>query len=515
MNKARYLFCFAVLLALASFNISNRAMAAQRDPQTRQTIRNLDNDFTRFRSSLDQALREGHLEATVRQERIQQYTDDFQQSYYQYRDQTYNRDIRADDVQNMLQRASEIHRFLGRHKLPDYVTRNWNAVRQDLDKLAYSYNVRWDWNNPQYAGNNYTDNRDNRRDYNRLTGTYQLDRSRSDNVTAAINRATRGLPLDRRTQVRDSMQARLDAPDMISIDRQGRSVTLASSKGNKTTFDADSISHSEQVSSGRTVQMRATLNGDILTIQTTGNRNTDFTATFEPIDNGRSLRVTRNVYSDRLDQPINFTTVYNRTSDQPQWDIYTNTGNYYPPDNGRGGDFIIPNGTELTAILNTDLSTRTSREGDRFTMTVRSPAEYNGAVIEGYISNLNSSGSVTGRANMSLNFQNIRMRDGKTYRFAGFIDSVRAQNGDTLRVNNEGTVRSDDSQGTKTAERAGIGAAIGGIIGAIAGGGRGAGIGAVIGGGAGAGSVAVEGKQQLELPNGTEFRIASSAPDRR
>ena len=34
---------------------------------------------------------------------------------------------------------------------------------------------------------------------------------------------------------------------------------------------------------------------------------------------------------------------------------------------------VIPEGTQFVAVLNNDLSTAQSREGDRFTMTVRAP----------------------------------------------------------------------------------------------------------------------------------------------
>jgi outer membrane lipoprotein SlyB len=116
---------------------------------------------------------------------------------------------------------------------------------------------------------------------------------------------------------------------------------------------------------------------------------------------------------------------------------------------------------------------------------------------------------------MSLNFDTIRTRDGRTYQFAGFVESVRAMNGETVQVDNEGTVRDDNSQGTKTAQRAAIGSAVGAIIGAIAGGGKGAVIGAVLGGGAGAGSVYVQGSEDLNLLSGTEVTIRASAPANR
>jgi len=60
-----------------------------------------------------------------------------------------------------------------------------------------------------------------------------------------------------------------------------------------------------------------------------------------------------------------------------------------------------------------------------------------------------------------------------------------------------------DHRTARTVTRTGIGAAIG----AVAGGGKGAAIGAAVGAGAGAGSVFIQGSNDLELMNGTEFRI--------
>ncbi len=67
----------------------------------------------------------------------------------------------------------------------------------------------------------------------------------------------------------------------------------------------------------------------------------------------------------------------------------------------------------------------------------------------------------------------------------------------------------------RTVQRAAIGTAVGAIIGAIAGGGKGAAIGAVIGAGAGAGSVYVQGRDDLDLPSGTEITIRATGPSAR
>jgi len=514
-----------MVFVLAGFNLAVMAQRPSRGTiqQVRQRLNGLDTDFARFNGSLNVSM--DNRSRSSRPEDVDRSIRGFQQATTQFRNRLDSNRADTGDVQNLLQRGAEIDRIIQTGQFPSNVQNNWVTVKADLDLLASNYNVNWNWVSQSNQYDNYNNGSNvnnnggnigyrNGGARNRLSGTYQLDRSRSDNVRTVVNRATRTIPYRDRSTVSQSLMTRLEPPDMISLDRQGRNVTLASSKGNRITFDADGIAHNEQVSSGRNIRMQANLTGDRLEISTVGNRDTDFTVTFEPIENGRSLRVTRRLYSDRITQPIMFTTIYTRTSDQPQWDIYTSTGNYIPSDRGRSGNYMIANGTSLTAILNTNLSTRNSREGDRFTMTVQNPSQYNGAVIEGYISNLSTSGTVTGRANMSLNFQQIRMPNGQTYQFDGFIDNIRTPDGETLQVSNEGTIRDADSQGTKTAERAGVGAAIGAVIGAIAGGGRGAGIGAVIGGGAGAGSVVVQGRDQLDLLSGSRVQLTASAPNR-
>jgi hypothetical protein len=204
--------------------------------------------------------------------------------------------------------------------------------------------------------------------------------------------------------------------------------------------------------------------------------------------------------------------VYDRISETAQWsDI--NIGSPYPNDTGVStGEFYIPNGTRVTAVLNNTITTKATQVGDRFTMNVTSPDIYRNAVIEGRVAQIDNSGRLSGRANVSLEFDTIRMRDGRSYRFAGIIDSVRAVNGDNVSVNNEGTVR-DSNQTKKTVTRAGVGAALGALIGAIAGGGSGAAVGAAVGAGAGAGSVLIQGRDNVELAQGTEFNITSTGPN--
>jgi hypothetical protein len=256
------------------------------------------------------------------------------------------------------------------------------------------------------------------------------------------------------------------------------------------------------------MRTNATLSGDRLVVGTEGDRSVDYQVTFEPIDNGRSLRVTRRITDEDLRQAVVAKSVYDKTSESPQFDVRGN----YPAAGASRGSVLVPDGTQLVAVLNEKLSTKQSRDGDRFTLTVRSPSRYEGATINGHLAGVGRSGQVSGRAEMSFEFDTIRQREGRVYDFAGYIESVRTTNDDTVRVDNEGRVQDESGQTGRTVTRTGIGAAIGAVIGAVAGGGKGAAIGAAVGAGVGAGSVFIQGRNDLDLMSGTEFTIRVSAP---
>jgi hypothetical protein len=178
---------------------------------------------------------------------------------------------------------------------------------------------------------------------------------------------------------------------------------------------------------------------------------------------------------------------------------------------GRTGSFVVPNGTIISGMLENTIDTKLSQNNDRFKMTVQSPNEFRGAIIEGHLSGVGRSGRVSGRSNVTFNFETITLRDGKTYDFAGFLQSIKDQNGKPVKVDAEGTIKGS-SQTKETAKRGGAGAGLGAVIGAIAGGGTGAAVGAIIGGSIGAGSVLVQGRDDVQLYKGTTITVQASSP---
>jgi hypothetical protein len=495
------------------------------DRQLDTLLTRIANESDRFRADLNNSLDRSRYNNTRAEDNINQFVSDFANATAQLRSRFDARRSVSSDVENVLRQATYIDDFMRRNNLSYRTENDWTTLKGDLNQLASAYNVAWTWDvrsmptgttagGGVFNGGGYGNNRGA---YGRLTGTFRLDASQSDNPNTVADNAVRNLSYSERQRVRDQIMRRLEAPDMLAIERNGNNVTIASTRAPQTTFVANGGESREQLPNGSYSRVNAQITGDHLIVSSAGNRETDFTVTFDPVEGGQRLRVTRQIWNSQLGtNPITVTNVYDRTSDVADWSVYNGTnGGYsesgsYPNANG---SFIVPDGMMMTARLDTDLSTRTANTGDRFTMTVTSPDQYAGAVIDGHVANVTRSGRVTGRSEMSLNFDDIRTRDGRTYQFAGFIDSVRAQGGDVVQVDNEGTVR-DSNQTTKTEERAAIGTAVGAIIGAIAGGGKGAAIGAILGAGAGAGSVYAQGRNDLDLLSGSEVTIRASAPNR-
>ena len=506
MSTVRRLFAITFAMGVL---LSGLTAMAQRTPyrgtyqSVRQLITRIENRTNTFRNSLDTALDQSSLDGTNAEDNINLFVQDFDSSVSRLRQRVGSRQSTAADAQEVLDRAALIDRFVTRRRLASNVQRDWTNVRLQLNQLAQIYNVTW-----RPAQGRITRGPLPSTVTNSLTGTYRLDASRSDDPREAANRATQGLPSRDRQRVNDEVTSRLESPDQIAIEVRGRRVSIASSRAPQITFDADGTERVETTQDGRNIRARATLTGDQLIVSSNGDRLTDFTVTFDPIDNNRRLSVTRRVYVSGLPRPVVVQSTYDKTSDIARFDIQNG---YEPTVPVSNGDFIIGNGETLIAELNDELTTRNTRDGQTFTATVRQPSQFEGATIEGRVSNLERGGRVTGRSQMTLTFDTIRLRDGRSYRFAGIVDSVRTPNGDVVNVDNEGAVK-DDNQTTKTVQRAAIGTAVGAIIGAIAGGGKGAAIGAIVGAGGGAGSVYVQGRDDLDLPRGTELRIRASAP---
>lgn len=459
--------------------------------------------------------------------------DDLTSAIKTFEDNLNLRRENRNDVQDIVSAAQNLNSMVLGTGQNRTIENGWNDVRNLIDRLAGNYGVTPNWSergSSPSSRNNFPDNNDD--DYPSvptasnfgLTGTYDIDTGRSESVADAMS----GVQVSG-TQ-RQDLEAKLTAPQQLAISVRGNQVSLGSSKGTPITFTADGREKTELVD-GRTVRVKATLRGEELTVSSLGGE-TDYTVTFLSQDNGRTLKVTRRITTDYLSETVFADSVYTKSDaiarlgiesiDQPDNGTYSSNDPNDRPGSRTGnptlsqpriGQFIVPNGTVISGVLDNEINTKVSQNNDRFKMTVQEPMEYRGAVVEGYISGVGRSGQVSGRSNVTFNFERITLRNGKVYDFSGNVQAIKDTNGKEVKVDNEGTAKGD-SQTKETAKRGGIGAGLGALIGAIAGGGKGAVLGAIIGGGAGAGSVAIMGRDDVRLMPGSTISILSSSPIR-
>lgn len=171
-----------------------------------------------------------------------------------------------------------------------------------------------------------------------LTGLYRIDLTRSDKLYSVVAGATSNLPFGEQQKFFIDLTVRLTPPDLLAIERRGGRITLASSRAPRISFEADGLTHSEKSGGGQIVNTRATLRANSLSVSVSGQSADKFSVAFEPLEDGRYLRVTRRLNNEQLNEPIIIRSVYEKISAAAAWDIYG-----APP--SRPADTTPPGGT--------------------------------------------------------------------------------------------------------------------------------------------------------------------------
>src|SRR5918997_6850961 len=152
-----------------------------------------------------------------------------------------------------------------------------------------------------------------------LTGLYRIDPARSDKLYSVVAGASCNLAFGEHQKFFIDLTVRLTAPDQLAVERRGRSFSIASSRAPRVTFEADGVSYRERGDDGRMVTTRAALDGERLTVSVAGERADKFHVTFEPLEGGRYLRVTRRLGADGLNEPVVIRNVYEKISERAEW----------------------------------------------------------------------------------------------------------------------------------------------------------------------------------------------------
>ena len=160
--------------------------------------------------------------------------------------------------------------------------------------------------------------------------------------------------------------------------------------------------------------------------------------------------------------------------------------------------------------MDSELTSRTARIGDRFSASVTEPVYgESGVEVVPVGSKVWGRVTVVNRAqrrkpgNIAVSFYQVELPNRARHVINGSLTSLQT---DRVNADNESTVRGRSNQ-KRDAVFIGGGAATGALIGAIAGGGKGAAIGAIVGGALGTGARVYEKEQEADVKSGTEFGV--------
>ena len=266
MNRHRNVFSAILAIGLIFF-ASLAQVKAQRsqvnEREVRSVLRQLTVKLDDFQYNLDYELRQNSANQTD-EEDLRNSLDQLQTEVNNFQNKFTRRRDSQQDVSQILASAETVDENLARLRLNQKLKRDWTSTRQLLDQLATNYGVRGgDSNNNDDNSQLPPDNqsptqttRNNSFSYG-LTGTYQLDASRSENARDVAERAiTNGTSTQNRDEARRDLEEKLEAPERLAIDVQGNQVTLASTLAPQVTFTADGRDRTETLADGRTLRVR-------------------------------------------------------------------------------------------------------------------------------------------------------------------------------------------------------------------------------------------------------------------
>lgn len=309
---------------------SNRSFRLSENELT-QLILQIENNGGKFRVSLTEAFFGRPYDRTRSEGNMNDALRGFKKATDQVRIRFDSRQLVSDDVQRLLDHAQPLENFMRDNQLSDLARSDWSTLRTNLNLLANAYNI-----SPGWIGNPSSQTADKLT--NRLTGTFRLDVALSDNPRDKVQRATQNLRTFERQQVVEEILARLESPEVLTIERLGTTITIAPSLAPQSTFEADGREREEQLPDGRSTKVTATLRGEQLVVSSNGYKEDDLDVTFDATQTDNRLRVRRQIYSGRLTQPVVVDSVYNRTASVAARKVYNHSR---PLDGNKSGTAIF------------------------------------------------------------------------------------------------------------------------------------------------------------------------------
>lgn len=170
----------------------------------------------------------------------------------------------------------------------------------------------------------------------------------------------------------------------------------------------------------------------------------------------------------------------------------------------------IPQETVISLRMDEELSSATSRVGDKFTATVSIPVYVKGemavpagSTVEGHITLVTQARRMNKSGMIAIEFDELILPDGRRVKVSGTLTSDDPET--RRKIDDENRVSGRNEE--KTVVFVGGGGVLGAILGGITGGGKGAAIGGAVGVAAGVVGILMSKGEDARVPRGTQFGL--------
>ena len=205
----------------------------------------------------------------------------------------------------------------------------------------------------------------------RFRGSYQIDLFQSDDPQEVLLKNLKGMQRDDRIGAYNDVADYLKTPTILTLDYDNDDVTIISNGTWHGSVKANGLSY-DRIFKERAVAVSARFFDDKLTI-TVRTIETSSVITLRWLNDGKSLRVDREIHFFGLQKRIAIRSLFHKLGPETPEAIA-----------GAQALTYFPYAARLIAIVDSDLSSVSSRRSEHFRMIVEKPDYFKGAIIDGY-----------------------------------------------------------------------------------------------------------------------------------
>lgn len=309
----------AVIIALLVFGTSSINAVRQEpfrvsDQQVAQLLAQLDTHTENFRRSLAVAIKNSFLKDAAMGRYLKLFAWELEQLTDHLKERSHDRKPISSEVQEVLNRGPYLDTFMKSYDLGAQAENDWQLIYADLNQLASYYKIKTYWGVPTSIGS--PPRPDLGTLSNRLIGTYELQKSQSDDVRNAVEQLINQLPQESRRRIMSALVIRMRAPDRLAIARQQDKVTLASSLQTSRVYIATGHAFT-----GRGERESVLLYGDQFRLTNLAEADSIYSVTYATIEEGARLHVTRTALLSQFSRPLVIVSYYKKVSDTPQLNL--------------------------------------------------------------------------------------------------------------------------------------------------------------------------------------------------